>query len=113
MRIPVWSRVAALGTAVAAVLTLSLAAPASAGPAPAVRAAQATAVVPDVVGENVGVAINDLQAAGFGLGFQQFTDRLCQFDPFEVTRQNPSAGSVVAAGSVVTVTFAVRPKICP
>lgn len=78
--------------------------------------AQASVVVPNVVGENVGVAISRLQALGFGLGFRQFTDNRCDFDPFEVTKQSPAAGTSVAPGSVVTVTFAVRPappKVCP
>jgi beta-lactam-binding protein with PASTA domain len=81
----------------------------------AVRA-QATVVVPNVVGENVGVAISQLQALGFGLGFKQFNDNLCAFDPFEVTKQSPAAGTSVAPGSTVTLTFAVRPappRVCP
>ena len=81
----------------------------------AVRA-QATVVVPNVVGENVGVAISRLQALGLGLGFRQFNDNLCAFDPFEVTKQSPVAGTSVAPGTVVTLTFAVRPappRVCP
>lgn len=55
-------------------------------------------VVPNVVGENVGVAISDLQAAGFGLGFKQFNDNNCFYNKFEVIKQSPTAGSAVAAG---------------
>jgi hypothetical protein len=121
MPIPIHNRAFAFGVAVAAVLGLSLSAPATAGAAHPGRAAQAvraqaSVVVPNVVGENVGVAIHDLQVAGFGLGFVQYNDNLCFYDRYEVIRQNPSAGSVVDAGSVVTLTFAVPPappRVCP
>ena len=110
----------AIGTAA----TLSIGGVSAASAAPSVHShvtsgavrAQATVVVPNVVGENVGVAISQLQALGFGLGFRQFNDNLCAFDPFEVTRQSPAAGTSVAPGSVVTLTFAVRPappRVCP
>jgi PASTA domain len=102
--------------------TISAASAASAAPAmhPPVAAgavrAQATVVVPNVVGENVGVAISRLQAAGFGLGFRQYNDDRCDYNKYEVVEQSPTAGSAVAAGSVVTLTFAVWPKpprVCP
>lgn len=115
MRSPLRHRLLTLGAAVAATLALVQAAPATAGTASSARTspaarAQASVVVPNVVGQNVGVAISVLQSAGFGLGFSQFTDNVCMYDPFEVVRQTPAAGSVVAPGSVVTVTFAVRPR---
>jgi beta-lactam-binding protein with PASTA domain len=119
MRSSVRNRVFALGATATAVLALSLAGPATADAAPAASNAQAvqaaaSVVVPNVVGDNVGIGIDVLQAAGLGLGFEQFTDNLCDFAPFEVTDQTPAAGAVVAAGSVVTMTFAVRPKHpCP
>ena len=114
VRISVRNRVFALGGAAASVLALSLAAPASANaapPAPTVRS-QAT-VVPNEVGKNVGTAISDVQAAGLRVDFRQTIDVVCEFGKFEVTDQRPAAGSVVDAGSVVTLTFVVRPKICP
>jgi hypothetical protein len=118
MRIPLHRRVFILGAAVTSVLGLSLAVPATAGAAPSAQAvrAQATVVVPNVVGENVGVAIHDLQVGGFGLGFKQYKDNACDYGKYEVIRQSPAAGSFVDAGSVVTLTFAVRPappRVCP
>jgi PASTA domain-containing protein len=114
-----------LAIAMAATLsmsTISAASAASAAPAvhplvaPGAVRAQATVLVPNVVGENVGVAISDLQAAGFGLGFKQYNDNVCFYNKFEVIKQSPTAGSSVAPGSVVTLTFAVwpaPPRVCP
>jgi len=108
-----------LAMGAAATLSMGTISAASATPAvhplaaPGAVRAQATVVVPKVVGENLGVAIDDLQAAGFGIGYQQYNDNLCTYDPYEVIRQNPAAGSAVAAGSVVTITYAVPPPICP
>ena len=73
-------------------------------------------IVPNVVGENVGIAIDQLQAAGFGLGFKQYNDNSCAYNKYEVIRQSPAAGSAVAPGAVVTLTFAVwpaPPRVCP
>jgi PASTA domain-containing protein len=115
MRISVRNRVFALGAAVATMLALSLASPATANAAPPARAAlpQAAVVVPNEVGKNVGTAIDDLLALGFGLGFRETLDRFCNRREFTVVRQDPAAGSVVPAGSVVTLTFVVWPDICP
>lgn len=74
---------------------------------------QATVVVPNEVGKNAGIAIDDLPARGFGLGFRQTLDKFCLHSEFEVVRQNPATGSVVAAGSVITLTFVVYPPNCP
>jgi hypothetical protein len=110
--------------AVGAAATLSLgtipAASAASGShslvAPGQVRAQATVVVPNEVGKNVGIAIDDLLAGGFGLGFKQYNDNNCSYDNYEVTKQSPAAGSVVAPGSVVTLTFAKWPSppaVCP
>ncbi|GAA0901685.1 PASTA domain-containing protein [Virgisporangium aurantiacum] len=115
MRILARNRVFAFGAAVAAMLALSLAAPATANAASPARTVQplANVVVPDEVGQNVGIAIDDLLARGFRLGFRQTVDRVCAHDEFEVIRQSPTAGSVVPAGTVVTLTFVVYPPNCP
>jgi hypothetical protein len=118
--IPVRNRVLAFGAAVAATLALWLAVPTAANAVP-VNAAppagivqpQANVVVPNEVGKNVGIAINDLLARGFGLGFRETRDNTCNRDEFEVVRQSPVAGSVVPAGTTVTLTFVVWPDICP
>jgi len=111
-----------LAIGMAATLSMGTISAASAAPAmdsrvaPGAVRAQATVVVPNVVGENVGVAISDLQTAGFGLGFRQYNDNVCFYNKYEVIKQSPTAGSAVAAGSVVTLTFAVwpaPPRVCP
>ena len=115
MRIFARNRVFAFGMAVAGMLALSLAAPAAANAASRAQTVQvqASVVVPNEVGKNVGVAINDLLSLGFGLGFRQVRDNVCLHDEFEVIRQSPAAGSVVPAGTVVTLTFVVYPPNCP
>ena len=120
MPIPVRNRVFAFGAAVAATLALWPVAPATANAVPANAAPlartvqpQANVVVPNEVGKNVGIAINDLLARGFRLDFRQTRDNFCNRTEFEVVRQSPAAGSVVPAGTVVTLTFAVWPDICP
>jgi len=111
-----------LAVGMAATLSMGTASAASAAPAvhplvvPGALRAQATVLVPDVVGENVGVAIHDLQVAGFGLGFKEYRDNSCDYNKYEVIKQSPTAGSAVAPGSVVTLTFAVwpaPPRVCP
>jgi beta-lactam-binding protein with PASTA domain len=115
MRILARSRVFALGAAVATMLALSLTSAATVNAAPPAQTAlpQANVVVPNEVGKNVGNAIDDLLARGFGLGFRETLDRFCNRREFTVVRQDPAAGSVVPHGSVVTLTFVVWPDICP
>ncbi|GAB6903683.1 PASTA domain-containing protein [Kineosporia succinea] len=105
-----------VGTAIA--LSLGTVSPASAAPTRVTGAAQtqATVIVPDEVGKNVGIAIDDLLAAGFRLGFKEYKDNNCSYDRWQVIRQSPAAGSSVPEGSVVTLTFAVWPAApaqCP
>jgi PASTA domain len=115
MRISVPHRVFALCAAVAAMLALSPAAPVIANAAPTARTVQpqATVTVPDVVGKNVGIAINELQARGLVPAFKETQDNFCRRREFQVVHQSPAAGSRVAVGSVVTLTFVVWPRICP
>jgi len=117
MRIPLRNSVSTLGAVAAAALTLSLAAPATADAATPARGAQAvraqaTVVVPNVVGDDVNTAFNVLQADGLYFYSVQYNDHLCTYNNNEVIKQNPAAGSTVAAPSTVTVTVAVQPAGC-
>jgi beta-lactam-binding protein with PASTA domain len=109
------NRVFAVGAVLATTLALSLVAPATANAASPARRVQpqATVVVPDEVGKNLGPAIDDVLAHGLGLAFGEYKDRVCWYSPYEIVRQSPAAGTVVNTGTVVTLTFAVPPKICP
>ncbi|GAA3602495.1 hypothetical protein GCM10022223_17830 [Kineosporia mesophila] len=125
MPTPLRTRLFGLTAAATAVLALSLATSATADAAPAAsRGArttqsaqvQATVIVPNEVGKNVGVAINDLISAGLGLGFREYHDNVCDYAKYQVIQQSPAAGTAVAPGAVVTLTFAVRPAApwqCP
>ncbi|WP_412749792.1 PASTA domain-containing protein [Krasilnikovia sp. M28-CT-15] len=114
-------RTLAVGAAFSAVLALGLAAPAGAYAASSTRAvqaaqAQATVTVPDVVGDYVDVAFYSLQAAGLNTTFVQYKDYVCDYTQYTIVRQSPTAGSSVAAGTYVRISFAVRPAppaVCP
>jgi beta-lactam-binding protein with PASTA domain len=107
------SSVRAFGTILTTLLALVLAAPAGAQASPPARTEQAAVTVPDVVGEYFDVAFYALQGAGLNTSFEEYKDKVCRYEEYTVVKQNPVAGSVVEAGTYVTIYFSVWPQNCP
>jgi len=93
----------------ATILSLTGATAAVAAPMPL-----ASVVVPDVVGDQVNVAISTLNSVGLTATVATFVDNFCNFTWFEVTREVPGAGSTVEVGSSVRISVPIPPTHpCP
>jgi beta-lactam-binding protein with PASTA domain len=70
--------------------------------------------VPNLLGDSVSQAADDLSAAQLTLGSVGFqVDNLCNFVN-QVMRQSPGAGTLVPVGSRVSVTIGTLPShACP